>query len=82
MNPAPPGTVDLQAVLSSSSGLAAGDGPDPGPHHPVTCDGNLRYEGDGTLACDHASVPPEDMRTLYCLHYSVSLLLIELSQHL
>lgn len=48
------------------------------PHHPVTCSGNLRYDHDGALMCDHSSAPAGDLRTQFCLHFSVSLLLLEL----
>ena len=69
--------MDLQGILSSSSAfLESASGVQ--PHHPVTCAGDLRYFPDGSLACDHATAPPEDLRTQLCLHYSVSLLLIEL----
>ena len=71
------GEKGLQAILSSTSAfLEGGDGVT--PHHPVTCDGSLRYSDDGCLACDHAVAPAEDRRTKLCLHYSVALLLIEL----
>ena len=71
----------LQGILSSSSAfLEAGSAVH--PHHPVTCAGDLSYGPDGTLACEHAAVPPEDRRTQLCLHYSVSLLLIELVNEL
>ena len=75
------GDAGLQGILSSSSAfveaLSAVQ-----PHHPVTCAGDLSYGPDGTLACEHAAAPPEDLRTQLCLHYSVSLLLIELVNEL
>jgi hypothetical protein len=72
----------LQSILSTSSALADTDGPGLRPHHPVTCPGALRYDEEGTLACDHASASAEDRRTQFCLTYSVSLLLIELVNEL
>lgn len=71
------GESALQPILSSSSAFVEVDGA-VRPHHPVTCADNLRYEEDGVLMCDHATAPADDRRTQFCLHYSVSLLLIEL----
>ena len=68
---------DLQSILSSSSALAVPAG-GMRPHHPVSCPGALSYDGAGTLACEHASVPDGDRRTQFCITYSLSLLLIEL----
>lgn len=71
------GGSELQPILSTSSAFVEGkDGVR--PHHPVTCSDNLRYDDDGVLACDHAAVPVDDLRTRFCLHFSVSLLLLEL----
>jgi len=82
MNPAvivPGGGLKLQAALSSSS---SGTGEALSPHHPITCDGGLRLEGDGTLRCDHAAAPPGDIRTQFCIDHSISLLLMERSANL
>jgi hypothetical protein len=67
----------LQPILSSSSAFVETEDA-VRPHHPVTCSDNLRYDDEGRLECDHASAPPDDLRTRFCLHYSVSLLLLEL----
>lgn len=75
------GEAGLQGILSSSSALLEARSA-VRPHHPVTCTGRLSYGSDGTLACDHATAPPEDLRTRLCVHYSVSLLLIELANEL
>ncbi|MDQ1514205.1 MAG: hypothetical protein QOE80_35 [Actinomycetota bacterium] len=76
------GGSGLQEILSASSALVSTPGSAVSPHHPVTCTGELSYDGDGRLACEHAAAPPEDLRTQYCLHYSVALLLIELVNEL
>ncbi len=74
------GSVNLQATLSSSSVV---EQTEPArPHHPITCPTELRLEEDGTFSCEHASVPPGDVRTQLCLDHTVALLLIELSQRL
>jgi hypothetical protein len=73
--------VNLQATLSASSALSLNEGP-PDPHHPITCISRLSYDEDGNFSCEHASVPPDDVRTQYCLDHSVALLLIELSLEL
>ena len=78
---APSGELNLQATLS----LASATGPAEAsvrPHHPITCSSPLRFEEDGTFACRHASVPPDDARTKSCLDHSVALLLMELLEEL
>ena len=70
------GESALQPILSASSAFVEDAGVR--PHHPVTCSDNLRYDHDGVLMCDHAAAPADDLRTRFCLHYSVSLLLLEL----
>jgi hypothetical protein len=72
----PGGGLKLQATLSSSS---SGTGDALSPHHPITCNGELRLEGDGSLCCDHSAAPPGDLRTQFCIDHSISLLLMELS---
>lgn len=75
----PPGsTINLQATLSASSAMPPPEGY-PIPHHPITCGGELRYAEDGTFGCEHAEVPPGDLRTRQCIDHSLALLLIELA---
>lgn len=69
------GAINLQATLSASSAMT--DPSPPAPHHPITCTTNLRFDEDGTFSCEHASVPPDDLRTRHCIDHSVALLLIE-----
>lgn len=71
---------NLQAALSIASAPERADLN--GPHHPITCPDDLRLEEDGTFACGHASVPPGDVRTQYCIDHTVALLLMELSREL
>ncbi len=75
----PGGGLKLQATLSSSS---SGTGDALSPHHPITCNGELRLEYDGRLSCDHVAAPPGDIRTQFCIDHSISLLLMELSAQL
>lgn len=75
----PGGGLKLQATLSSSS---SGTGDALSPHHPITCNGDLRLEHDNTLCCDHTAAPPGDIRTQFCIDHSISLLLMELSADL
>jgi hypothetical protein len=75
----PDGGLKLQATLSSSS---SGTGDTVAPHHPITCNGALRLETDGSLCCDHSAAPPGDIRTQFCIDHSISLLLMELSANL
>jgi hypothetical protein len=75
----PGGGLKLQATLSSSS---SGTGEQLSPHHPITCNGDLRLESDGALCCAHSEAPPGDIRTQFCIDHSISLLLMELSANL
>jgi hypothetical protein len=75
----PGGGLKLQATLSSSS---SGTGETLTPHHPITCNGQLRLEDDGALCCDHTEAPAGDIRTQFCIDHSISLLLMELSANL
>jgi hypothetical protein len=75
----PGGGLKLQATLSSSS---SGTGEVVAPHHPITCNGELRLEHDGRFCCDHTAAPPGDLRTQFCIDHSISLLLMELSAQL
>ena len=75
----PGGSLKLQATLSSSS---SGTGEPVSPHHPITCNSALRFEDDGSLSCEHSAVGGNDIRTLFCIDHSISLLLMELSADL
>ncbi|MDQ3944234.1 MAG: hypothetical protein M3357_03600 [Actinomycetota bacterium] len=74
------GTANLQSTLSTSS--VSEEAEPVRPHHPITCPSQLRLDEDGTFSCEHASVPPGDVRTQICLDHTVALLLIELSHSL
>lgn len=76
-----PGTLNLQATLSASTATGPWE-TFVVPHHPITCAGELHYDSDGCLSCDHAIAPPGDLRTQFCLDHSVALLLVELSSEL
>ena len=75
----PGGGLKLQATLSSSS---SGTGEALSPHHPITCNGELSFEDNGSLRCNHSEAPPGDVRTQFCIDHSISLLLMELSAEL
>lgn len=81
LSPSSDGGINLQATLSASSAMSTPDGA-PLPHHPITCTSSLTFEEDGTFGCEHAEVPPGDVRTQYCIDHSIALLLIELSRSL
>lgn len=72
--------MQLQSSLATNSANAAGPGnmtPEGMPHHPITCQHELRLEEDGTFTCPHASAPPGDTRTQAALNATVSYLLFE-----
>lgn len=75
-------TINLQATLSSSSAMSGPDVEIIRPHHPITCVGELRYDDEGCLACEHVQVAADDRRTRACLDHSMALLLIELARSL
>ena len=75
------GSINLQATLSASSAMSPPEGIS-NPHHPITCTSALRYDDDGAFACEHATVPPGDIRTQFCIDHSIALLLIELCRQL
>lgn len=49
------------------------------PHHPITCQGNLYFEEDGSMGCDHAKVPPDEPRNKAIQVHSIAMLIIELA---
>lgn len=52
------------------------------PHHPITCNSELRFDEDGMFSCEHINMPADDERTQACLIHSVACLLIELASQL
>lgn len=76
------GSVNLQATLSASSSGTGTWVESVVPHHPITCPSKLSLDPDGRFSCEHASAPPGDTRTQFCLHHSIALLLVELSAEL
>lgn len=68
------GNINLQATLSAGSAIS-----DQviAPHHPITCTSRLALNEDGSLACEHAVTPPDDLRTKYCVDNTIAILLIE-----
>lgn len=86
----PDSQVQLQALLASYSADAIYN-VDPATgmpcrpaaaHHPVICDGELRYDEEGRFSCPHATVPPDDLRTNDCLRHSIALLILDLGSKL
>lgn len=53
-----------------------------GPHHPITCSGELFYYDDGSFSCEHAKAPADDLRTQQSVTHSIAILLIELAMEL
>lgn len=79
-----PGTVgsgasQLQSTISAAT--STGDS-SIHPHHPITCTGHLAYDDDGTFRCDHATAPPDNVRTQQCVTHSIALLIVELGMKL
>lgn len=70
--------MELQATLSASSHESS-DPTTNGPHHPITCPGQLAYHPDGRLACPHSEAGPEDPRTRRCVTHSIAVLIIEIA---
>lgn len=71
-------SFSLQSTLSSSSSGTKAEGEaEIRPHHPITCSGALAYTEENELVCEHASTPPNDLRTDHCIRHSLVLLLLE-----
>lgn len=73
------GNSQLQSTIAAAT--AAGHS-DVLPHHPITCGDKIYYEEDGTFRCEHATSPPENVRSQQCVTHSMALLLIELAMQL
>ena len=71
--------ISLQQTIGHGT---AGVGGQYQPHHPSLCNGRLALHEDGTLECDHLSVPADDLRTQCCVNHSVAILLLELAARL
>lgn len=75
-----PGGASGNSQLQSTIAAATASGvPEVQPHHPITCGDKLYYEEDGTFRCEHASAPPDNVRSQQCVTHSLALLLIELA---
>lgn len=76
-----PGTsnAQLQSTIAAATATGASD---VYPHHPIVCSDKIYYEEDGTFRCEHASAPPDNVRTQQCVTHSLALLLIELAMKL
>jgi hypothetical protein len=69
--------VNLQATLASCTfGFE-----EVRPHHPITCNDTLRYDGD-TFSCPHSTVPVDEQRTDAAVNHTIALLLLELASRL
>lgn len=67
--------VSLQANLAAMTSMGTYN---VSPHHPLTCThGELAFYEDGRFACEHAEVPPDDLRTQAALDSTVAILLFE-----
>lgn len=73
------GTNQLQSTISASTST---NDSNIHPHHPITCTSKLYYEEDGSFSCEHATAPPDDVRTKQCVTHSIALLIIELGMSL
>lgn len=75
-----PGGGNSSPLLQSTIAAATASGiADVSPHHPIVCGGKIYYEEDGTFRCEHASAPPDNVRTQQCVTHSLALLIMELA---
>lgn len=71
-------SVNLQSTVSSATADGSLAGTINGPHHPITCGvGELYYDEDGTMRCDHSSAPPDNPRNQAILDASMAILLFQ-----
>lgn len=72
------GEVNLQATLSSGTADTSLAGEVKGPHHPITCStGDLFFDDDNTMRCDHSSAPANNPRNQAILDASISILIFQ-----
>lgn len=73
------GTSQLQSTIAAATATGASE---INPHHPISCGDKIYYDDDGTFRCEHATAPPDNVRTQQCLTHSMALLLVELAMQL
>lgn len=66
----------LQTTISAATSTGQSD---IHPHHPITCPGHISYDEDGTFRCQHATAPPDNLRSQQCVTHSIALLIVELA---
>lgn len=72
--------LNLQQACSGST--ASNEVFTGGPHHPITCSGELFFEQDGAFRCEHSIASADDPRTKQAVNHSIAILLIELALEL
>lgn len=79
----PNSAPNLQATISSATSASSDNTVVVLPHHPITCAaGELYFDEEGVLSCDHAKTEKGDPRTQAACHHSLAILLIELASKL
>lgn len=69
---------NLQGTLAASTADSALAGEIEGKHYPITCvTGPLYFYEDHTFACEHATAPPDNIRTQAALDAMAAILIME-----
>lgn len=77
----PDGKINLQATIASATSTVGWEIVT--PHHPIVCNaGELFYDEDGVLSCEHVKPEKGDGRTQQAVNHSVAMLLFELASKL
>lgn len=70
--------VNLQSTLASGTADNSLVGEMTGIHHPITCSaGNLYFDEDNTMRCDHSSAPADNPRNQAVLDASIAILIFQ-----
>lgn len=71
------GSLNLQGTLSSATADTVLAGTIKGPHHPISCSGQLYIDEDNGIRCDHATAPPDNPRNQAIFDATIAILLFE-----
>jgi hypothetical protein len=78
-----PTTYDTSVNLQSTVAAATADnslaGEFSGPHHPITCSGQICVDEDNTIRCEHSKSPPKHPRNQACFDCSIAILIMEIA---
>ena len=69
--------MNLQNALSSGTSDQSLIGEIKGPHHPITCPGDLYVDEDQTIRCIHSTAPGSNPRNQAIFDASIAILIFQ-----